>query len=108
MIRFLYHEPETRELRLVMTDYWDGHHERTEFRVLSGDGTPLRNCPDLDGTPVHEHRGQPEPYYIKVGLSGGERRFAVENLAAGPTVKTPCPVAAAAGTRKRPKCGLCP
>jgi hypothetical protein len=106
MNRFLYHDPETSELRLVITDLYAGNHERTEFRVLSDDGGPVRNRPDLDGTRVFEQRGTLRPYYIKAP-NGAERNFAVEHLAIGPTVKTPCPVAAAAGTRRRPKCELC-
>jgi hypothetical protein len=106
MNRFLYHDPKTSELRLVMTDFYAGNHERTEFRVLSDDNGPVRNRPDLDGVRVFEQRGMLRPYYVKAP-NGAEQHFAVEHLAVGPTVTTACPRAAAAGTRRRPKCDLC-
>ena len=53
MRKFLAHDAETGELRLVYTDLWDGQHERTEYRVTGGrGGGVLRNHADLDGREV--------------------------------------------------------
>ncbi len=96
-------DAETREMRLVYTDLWDGQHEHTEYRVMSDrtGGHVLRNLPDYDGAQVY---GQAPDLYVKRG-PWGERTVPVwtEPVAVGPTVKTPCPRASNA----RRKCSLC-
>jgi hypothetical protein len=54
MTKTLRHDASTGELRLVYTDLWNGQHERTEYRVTGEreGGRPVRNRPELDGTPV--------------------------------------------------------
>ena len=100
MRKFLYHDPGTRELRLVYTGQYAGQHERTEYRVTSGrGGNVIRNQPDRDGAQVF---GAVPGLYIK---SPGGSSIAVwtEETAIGPTVKTACPKAVNA----RRKCDLC-
>jgi len=52
--RWLQLDPETHELRLVLTDLFDGRHTRTEYRCFGDDGHPLRGprWDDLDGKRV--------------------------------------------------------
>lgn len=101
MRKTLAHDPETRELRLVYTDLWEGQHERTEYRVTSGrGGGPLRNMADWDGLAVF---GTVPGLYV-LGADGWTQIHVwTEETAIGPTVKTPCPRAANA----RRKCALC-
>jgi hypothetical protein len=100
MRKFLYHDPEARELRLVYTDLWDGQHERTEYRVTSDrGGDVIRGRADLDGTPVF---GTVPGLYIR-NAHGGHVQVWTQEVAIGPTVKTPCPKA----TNPRRKCALC-
>ena len=42
MNRTLRYDEETRELRVVLTDYWKGEHMHYEYRVVGDDGQPLR------------------------------------------------------------------
>ena len=102
MRKQLQHDSDTGELRLVYTDLWDGNHERTEYRVMSDrvDGRPVRNRADLDGTPV---LGNVPSLYIRNPSGFGETLIWTEQVATGPTVKTPCPAAANA----RRKCAEC-
>ena len=102
MRKFLSHDAETRELRLVYTDLWDGQHERTEYRVTSDrvGGHVVRNRADLDGTPI---LGTVPGLYFRNPLGRGETLVWTEETAVGVTVKTPCPRAANA----RRKCTLC-
>jgi len=100
MRKFLYHDPGTRELRLVYTGQYAGQHERTEYRVTSGrGGNVIRNEPGRDGAPVF---GTAPGLYIK-GPAGNLIPVWTEEIAVGPTVKTACQKAADA----RRKCGLC-
>lgn len=102
MQKHLRHDEETGELRLVYTDLWQGAHERTEYRVMSGrlESNPVRGRADLDGTPV---RGQAPDLYVQLVSVGAQIPVWTEPVAVGPTVKTPCPRAANA----RRKCALC-
>ena len=52
--RWLRLGPETHELRVVLTDLFDGGHTRTEYRCVGDDGRPLRGhrWDDLDGRRV--------------------------------------------------------
>lgn len=100
MRKFLYHDPDTRELRLVYTDLYAGQHERTEYRVTSSrGGSVIRNQPARDGAPVF---GTAPSLYIK-SPHGDPIPVWTEETATGPTVKTPCPKA----TSARRKCRLC-
>jgi hypothetical protein len=103
MRTFLSHDEASGELRLVMTDLWDGQHERTEFRVVRDDGSVMRNRPELDGKQAHEDRGAYYPWYIQVGDMGGRSRFRTEDRAVDLTAKVPCPKA----ENRRRKCALC-
>lgn len=64
MNRTIRYDEETRELRLVLTDYWKGEHEHMEYRVVDDEGVPLRGS-------RHEHwHGRQvywdgERYYVK-------------------------------------------
>lgn len=101
MRKFLHHDTQTRELRLVYADLWRGNHERTEYRVTDArtNGRVVRNMPDLDGTPVH---GTMPNLYIK-GMHGHTRYVWPQETSVGPTVKVPCPKAVDA----RRTCDLC-
>jgi hypothetical protein len=98
MQTFLHHDEASGELRLVMTDLWDGQHERTEFRVINSDGTPVRQGAELDGQQVYGRAGswyiKPMGHEMRVNTLPGER--------AVPT-RTPCPKA----ENRRRKCALC-
>lgn len=103
MNKTLVMDPETREMRLIYTDTWDGQHERTEYRVLSdrAGGRVLRGLEDFDGKQVHGHAPN---LYVKLG-PWGERTAPVwtEDAPVRPTVKIPCSRA----TNRRRKCQLC-
>ena len=107
MHKYLEHNSETGELRLVYVDLWDGQHERTEYRVTDmRGGAPLRggHWASMDGRAVSGHA--PDLYLKPVGpFSAADRapRVWTEERAVGPTVKTPCPRA----TNARRKCALC-
>jgi hypothetical protein len=84
------------ELHLVFTDRTsDGaEHVRTEFRVIGGDGSPLRTSrvPGGLGQPV-EHQWGPVSgeYYVRLGPGLGARtRVHIEDTAIGPDARTPC------------------
>ena len=99
MRKFLHHDPDTRELRLVYTDLYNGQHERTEYRVTAGrGGEVIHRRADLDGTPV---LGAAPLLYFK-NYSAVVPVW-TEETAVGLTTKTPCPKAA--NTRR--KCALC-
>jgi hypothetical protein len=101
--KFLAHDPESRELRLVYTDLWNGQHERTEYRVTGGrSGDVLRNHADLDGREVF---GTVPGLYIKGAVGGTTIAVWTQETAVGPTVKTPC--RRAASKSGRAKCKLC-
>lgn len=100
MRQFLSHDSDSGELRLVMTDLYNGQHERTEFHVI-GDGGPLRGFPEFDGVPVTRSGGQwvavvREPYRRDVP-------FRTQPGEHSETVRTPCPRA----ENRRRKCQLC-
>ena len=113
MRRYLTVDEATREYRLVITDLWDGQHERTEFRVLTDSGDPLRARAGTEdpaswtvGRPVQEDRGAFYPYYVTDDrLFRTKIRFRVENTATGPTVITTCRRLASKSGRAR--CPLC-
>jgi len=94
-------DPETREMRVVYADLWDGQHERTEFRVTAERGGPVvRNRPEWDGATVD---GTVPGLYVKALVPDGRFPVWTEETAVGPTVKVPCPKA----TNPRRKCALC-
>lgn len=100
MRKYLRHDPDTGELRLVYDDYWQGNHERTEYRVIDrDDGGPLRGKPQHDGKQVF---GVCPDLYVK-DVHMRPVSFATEPVAIGPTVKTPCPRA----TNARRRCAMC-
>jgi hypothetical protein len=96
---FLSHDEATGQLKLIITDYWAGMHERTAFTVVNSDGRPLRQRADLDGTIVHGRAGD---FHI-AGPHGA--RIPVHTMAGetSETERTPCPKA----TNRRRKCSLC-
>ena len=98
MRTFLQHDEASGELRLVMTDLWEGQHERTEFRVVNSDGTPLRRGKEFDGLQVYGRAGawyvKPLGHEVRVNTAIGERAV---------TTQTPCPKA----ENRRRKCTLC-
>lgn len=104
MRKTLVMDAETREMRLVYTDLWNGQHERTEYRVTSDriGGHVLRNLPDFDGRQVY---GTVPGLYLKTPSGFGEIPVWTEQTAIGPTVKTPCRRLASKSGRAR--CELC-
>ena len=92
----------TREMRVVYTDLWDGQHERTEYRVISGRGDShvVRNMPEFDGRPV---LGTSPSLYVKSADRFRDIPVWTQEVAVGPTVKTTCPKA----SNPRRKCALC-
>lgn len=103
MRTFLQHDEASGELRLVMTDLWEGRHERTEFRVVGDDGRPVRRGQEYDG--LTAYRDSLGGYYVKVGPMRREVPFATGKLAVGETSKTPC--RRLASKSGRAKCALC-
>lgn len=101
MHTFLQHDTDSGELRLVMTDLWNGQHERTEFRVIDSEGRPVRKGQDYNG--LTAYRDSFGGHYVKVGPMRREVRLTTEQRAIGETAKTPCPKA----ENKRRKCALC-
>jgi hypothetical protein len=69
--RWLRLDPETDELRLVLTDLFDGRHTRTEYRCIGDDGRPLRGhrWDDLDGTRV-DYDTASGRYFFGAGVFG--------------------------------------
>ena len=104
MRRYLEQDKATHELRLVITDLYQGEHERTEFRVTDRDGRPMRNFPELAGLTVEQDWG---PYgiefYVLMGPYKCRRNVTVEPSAIGPTEHAPCK----REKSKRAKCALC-
>ncbi len=98
MQTFLHHDEASGELRLVMTDFYNGQHERTEYHVVNSDGRPLRNRAELDGQPVY---GRPGGWYVKP--MGREVRVNTLPGERAETTRTPCPKA----ENRRRKCALC-
>ena len=98
MRTFLSHDEASGELRLVMTDLWDGQHERTEYHVVNSDGKPLRNRGELDGQQVYGRAGD---WYVKP--TGREVRVNTDPGERAATVRTACPKA----ENRRRKCALC-
>ena len=98
MRTFLSHDEASAKLKLVMTDLWDGQHERTEFTVVNSDGTPIRRMAKLDGLQVYGRAGEwyvkPLGHEVRVNTLPGERAA---------TTRTPCPKA----ENRRRKCTLC-
>lgn len=93
-------------LHLVITDLYDGQHERDDFRVTGSDGTPLRASafPGAVGLAV-EHQWGPVTveYYARLGGFGNRTRIYIQAEATGPTERTPCPRA----VNPRRKCTIC-
>jgi hypothetical protein len=88
MRRALRHDPETGQLRLLITATWERKHDRWEFLVLGDDDkTPVLNKPHLDGREVFENRGMFRPYYITNGSY--RSTFAVRSPAVV-DIKVPC------------------
>ncbi len=102
MRQFLSYEAESGALLLVLTDLWNGQHERTEFVVVNDDGSPVRRGQEFSGLPVH--RGPDNRHYVKVGPAGREVRVRTSGESAT-TFKTPC--RRAASKSGRAKCTLC-
>lgn len=99
MRSFLHQDEASGELWLVFTDLYDGKHERTEFRVINSDGSPIRRYGHLSGLPAY--RGA-SCHYVRVG--GQEVPFQVET-GAMPTEKIVC--RRLASKSRRAKCLLC-
>jgi hypothetical protein len=104
MRKFLSHDLESGELRLVFADLWDGQHERTEYTVVNSDGSRMRNRPELDGVTVWQDTG-PEGFrwYVLGATSNHHRYISTEGTAE--TVRTPC--RRLASPSGRAKCALC-
>jgi hypothetical protein len=109
--RFLHVDEATRELRLVMTDTFDGVHERTEFRCIGSDRQPLRGAYWLayDGADV---AGDWPRFHLVQKLSTDPFvPVAVEERAVGITERVPCADAAPrhgrGRRRSRPTCTVC-
>ncbi len=100
MRTFLHHDSDSGELRLVMTDYWEGQHERTEFRVINDDGTTVRRGQEFDGLAAYRFGSV---WQARRNSAAPWITFSVQPRAIGETVKTPCPKAA----NRRRKCALC-
>jgi hypothetical protein len=97
-------DPQTREVRLAMTDLYEGQHERDEFRVLSPGGNPVHEVhpgewDHLLGKPVHGAGGS---WYIH-RPPHADVTFRTEHLAVGPTARTGC----RRHGHPRRKCDLC-
>ena len=108
MRRFLHIDEETHELRLVITDLFDGMHERTEFRVLGSDGDVLRGAEAWGHLEGHRVEFDSRRFYLAPepgGYGGSFRRtyLDTQERAIGITVKVRCPRA----TDRRRRCGLC-
>src|SRR3954469_25427390 len=104
MRQYLSIDEASGELRLVMTDTYNGQHERTEFRVTDDYGKLVRgpSVAHLDGKSVHGSALSGSFYVIR-SADGGRSHFSTEHTAVGPTVKTPCPKEES----RRRKCALC-
>jgi hypothetical protein len=70
-VNFLEVDEATRELRLVMTGVVRGQHERCEYRVINGGGTPVMTRPGreaevtrLAGRAAHHSPGDWCPWYV--------------------------------------------
>ena len=100
MHTFLHHDEASGELRLVMTDLWDGQHERTEFRVTGDDGRPVRRGQDFDGLPAHRFGNV---WQTRRTSAAPWMSFSVQDRAVDVTSKTPC----AKAENRRRKCALC-
>jgi hypothetical protein len=95
MRTYLRHDAGARELRLVMTDYYNGQHERTEYTVVNSDDEPIRRMAELDGLRVHGGMvTMPSGARVPVRTMPGQRSA---------TQRTDCPKAA----NRRRKCSLC-
>ena len=100
MRTFLSHDEASGELRLVMTDLWNGQHERTEFRVINDDGTTVRRGQEFDGLTAHRFGSV---WQTRRNSTAPWMSFSVEQRATGETVKVPCRKA----ENRRRKCTLC-
>lgn len=100
MRTFLHHDSDSGELRLVMTDLWNGQHERTEFRVINDDGTTVRRGQEFDGLTAHRFGNV---WQTRRNSAAPWMSFSVQQSAVDVTSKTPCPKAA----NRRRKCTLC-
>ena len=96
MQTYLRQDSETRHLMLVMTDYYNGQHERTEFTVVNPDNEPVTTRADLNGLRVHGS-------YVRMPGSGAEVPVRTMPGERAETQRTECPRA----TNKRRKCNLC-
>lgn len=106
MTRRVIAEGEAGQLLVVITDLWQGEHERTEYRVTGSDRLPVmaRHFPEAVGLPVESCWGPAgHEWYVRVGPFKTRVDVHTEETAAGPTVRTPCPKAA----NPRRKCQLC-
>jgi hypothetical protein len=104
--RFLHIDEKTHELRLVITDLADGHHERTEFRVLGSDGRVLRGVAwgHLEGRRVeYDGRFSLVPERHEYGATFRRTYLDLQEPAIGVTAKVRCPRA----TNRRRRCDLC-
>lgn len=105
MIKHLEIDQETREVRLVMLDLYDGWHERDEFRVVSdrtGEVVHERTPGEWDhllGLPVHGTAGN---WYI-YRPPHADTIVRVQHTAVGPTAKAEC----RRNGHPRRKCQLC-
>jgi hypothetical protein len=102
--RTLVYNPEARELRLILAELWNAQHERTEYRVINDDGTPVRRGQEWDGQTAYTDSPGAGGYYIR-GVGGRRITFRTEKTAAAES-KTPC--RRLASRSGRAKCPLCP
>jgi hypothetical protein len=90
------------EVRLAVTDLWDGVHERTEYRVIGADGLPLR-APTLDLDVDWAAADQlPSGGWYVNGPHGRRLIFQVEERPVHDR-KVACPRA----SRRRARCAMC-
>jgi hypothetical protein len=104
MRTYLRNDADSGELRLVFTDFWNGQHERTEYRVLSSDGRPLRNRAEFDGTAARQHHLPGGAKWFVRSPDGSDLHFGTEQQAVV-DVKIPCRREASKSGRAR--CELC-
>jgi hypothetical protein len=102
MRSYLRYDEEAHQLKLVLTDLWDGQHERTEY-PLAGQTARGR---ELDGARVTGN-GYAEPYRAVTGTGIMQRRVQFDTVPGyrAQTVKTPC--RRLASKSGRAKCALC-
>ena len=102
MRRQLRFDPETCELRLVLTDYYRGQHERLEYRLIDSDGSVLRGhrVSYWDGRRVGWDHSR---HFVEAERSWEQRVYFDSELLPVVSEKTACP----AYRNLRKACALC-